>query len=1320
MSAEQGAKEPGIFDSRARLRSTLVIFLAAIEQTACLKCLSCSGRRPLSKNPPSMKPLAIATTFLLGIALVAAEPRFLFDFNGMSTGANLIAQIDDSPNASGGWVGKSGVPQVIADDLIAPAGTNYALAPSLTAGRMRATRTDNAFRGQFHRVTSSAGVMWVSALIRAVDQSAAAVVIEGADTANDQGYTLQNKAGFGIRPDATAGNTELFWSENLISMAANQRVMLPVDYSGQTVLVVARIAFGAAGKNVDLWVNPVLTRAVDLGTTGILEATTTRTSMSWVGAGAVNTGLVGYTVEFDNLAFSNAASEEIAFAEIAGLPLPPEPPVLPGRIALDLDFNDLAPGVLRDRPDDSPQVLGAWTGISQIPLVEAGDLIAPTATRYAASSHGIAGRVMLARSDNLYRGQFHRVAAGDGPTWFSALIRAADGSAAAVVIDGNADDATLGGKAGFGIRPDAATGSTALFWSDDLGSMAGAAVATIPSDFSGQTVLVVGRIDLKASGSEVDLWLNPTLATRTALFAAVDLRATSSRSRLDWIGFGVVDDGDSAYEAAFDNLRFCNDSDEDRSFAHVTGVVPPPFLGQADVNGNGLTDLSELAHPGLSDLAPAGDEDRDGLSNAEEGVARTDPFSADSVLRATRIRPNAEGGSYEFAFTSVPGVRYRISASADLATWSQLGNPVIATSANTTVMLPLAALPAAESSFVRAEVAAAVDADGDGLEDALELFLGFDPNHAASVRDAASGGDLQQYVQLMSGGSVAGGLFGASSAGVPSDEQASRFLAQASFGPTMSKIAGLKALGPDAYEKWIDAQLAVPPSFLRSYIDLLTSRMASDAAATNYTVFPHFVTPQTSFAMYRENVNTVWMRQALFAPDELRQRTAWALSQIVVVGPQCNSYGIAAADWYDTVIRNSLGSYRTLLYEIAVHPWMGWYLSHIGNRKANPDLNQMPDENFAREIMQLFSIGLWELNMDGTRKLDAEGRPIPTYDSDDIEQLARVFTGLDLQAGATGQGAYAVAPMRMIDSRHDIGDAVSVSVYGAAEKNFLGASLPSFANDPGRTGLDDVNDAVDILINHPSCPPFVCTNLIQHLVTSNPTPAYVGRVSAVFADDGNGTRGNLAAVIKAILLDPEARDFAASLDPVAGRLKEPMLRTVAVARAFGAGSATPALHDLTGIQFWSPAKESVFSDFLEYPFEYPSVFNFYEPGYSRPGEIRDLGLFSPEFEIMNALTATTVPNRLWSFVRNGFHNGNPAVTPSFKLELDPLRGLTPDTGRLLDRVNLLLCHGSLSPEGRVRMRETIDHWIASDANWKDRADLAIYLALVSPDGAVLK
>ena len=1274
-------------------------------------------QNPLVFQPKPFPSLIAALAVAAGGAGGAfAEPQFQFDFNDLSIDV-LHDQVDDSPNSIGAWIGKSSVPQVVAGNLAAPAGLNYALAPAGSAGHVLATRTDTAFRGQFHRVEGAAGVMWISALIQAADRSAAAVVIDGGSTNTAEGWTLQNKGGFGIRPDAAAGTTELFWSDNLVDLTSNQGVTLPVDSSDQTVLVIARIDFGADGDEVDLWLNPTLVDAATLGNAGDLEATTSYAGVDWVGMGAVNNGLVGYTVAFDNLVFSNAANEEAAFAAVTGLPEPPSDPTGPGIVTVDFDFDGMSPGSLNGQDDDSPDVLGSWTGTSQVPMVVEASLAAPASTNYGGGASGFPRRVSIARNDTVYRAQFHQIHPAEGVMWFSTLIRAGDGVAAAVVIDGNADNTDLAGMTGFGIEPDAGAGTTTLFWSDDLSSLAGAQSVVLPDDLSGQTALIVGRIDFSAALNEIDLWVNPALASREELPPGGDLEASTARDRIDWIGIGVVDNGIVGFGASFDNLRFSNDPDEDAAFAQVTRSLPPAVAGTADVNGNGISDLAEITYPGLSDLPPDGDADGDGSSNAEEALARTDPFDANSQLRALGFGVDPPS---TFDFTSVPGVAYQIRASTDLVDWQPQGDVVTATDFSTSVEIVFTDV---ERLFVRAQVIDAPDSDGDGLEDALETYLGFATDRPDSVRAAANGGDFQQFVNLMSGGSTGGGRFGENLPGIPSQEQASRFLAQASFGPTLGKISSLRALGPGAYEKWIDAQLATNPNYLRSYIDLLVARMASDAAGSGSSanpIFPHYVTQQTSFAMFRENVNTAWMRHALFAPDELRQRMAWALSQIVVIGPRCNSYGIAAADWYDTVIRHSFGNYRDLLYDISVHPWMGWYLSHLGNRKADPSINRLPDENFAREIMQLFSIGLWELNMDGTPKLDAAGERIPTYDNSDIEQLARVFTGLDLQAGVGGQAAYAAAPMRMIESRHDTGDTVSTSVYGAPEKTFLGASLPAFADDPGRSGLDDVSDAVDILIDHPSCPPFIAKNLIQHFVTSNPSPAYVGRVATVFADDGNGVRGNLAATIKAILLDPEARDLSSALDPESGRLKGPMLRTVSVARAFDAGAATPALHDLSGIQFWSPRKATVFSDFLEYPFEYPSVFNFYEPGYSRPGEVRDRELLSPEFEIMNALTATTVPNRLWSFVQDGFHDGNPGVTPDFKLQLEPVQDLSEDAELLLDHINLLLCHGSLSPAGRAVMRDALEYWTPGTGEWRNRTELAIFLALISPDCAVLK
>ncbi|MEM7603463.1 MAG: DUF1800 family protein, partial [Verrucomicrobiota bacterium] len=571
---------------------------------------------------------------------------------------------------------------------------------------------------------------------------------------------------------------------------------------------------------------------------------------------------------------------------------------------------------------------------------------------------------------------------------------------------------------GFGIHPDSVSGTTEVFWSDNLVDLNSNTSLVLPTDYSNQTVLLVLRIDFGASTDEVDLWVNPILTDAATLGTTGDLEASTSYSSVTWVGAGMVNTGITGYTVEFDNLLLSNEPDEEAAFAHVTGIIPGPVYGSADVNANGLPDLAEIFHPGITEVSLSVDSDGDGHSNFDEATARTDPFDAQSFLESLSLATAATSGDeVDFTFSSVAGVSYQIEVSDSLESWTPVGPALLASGPQTMVTLSRASFPDSETAFLRAIVLPSIDSDGDGLEDALERYLGFDPYDSASVRSSASGGDLQQFVNLVQGANPDGGAFGPSPAGIPSEEQASRFLAQASFGPTIESINELRSLGPDAYEHWIDQQLASNPNFLRSYIDLLVARMNSDASVSGGGInptFPHFVTQQTSFAMFRENVNTVWMRQALFAPDQLRQRVAWALSQIVVIGPRCNSYGIAAADWYDTVIEHSFGNYRDLLYDIATHPWMGWYLSHLGNRKADPTINRMPDENFAREIMQLFSIGLWQLNMDGTRQLDSSGEPIPTYSNEDIIQLARVFTGMELQTGVGGQAAYSVAPMRML------------------------------------------------------------------------------------------------------------------------------------------------------------------------------------------------------------------------------------------------------------------------------------------------------------------
>lgn len=769
-------------------------------------------------------------------------------------------------------------------------------------------------------------------------------------------------------------------------------------------------------------------------------------------------------------------------------------------------------------------------------------------------------------------------------------------------------------------------------------------------------------------------------------------------------------------------------------------VDPPPTgPAPADLNQNGIPDLAELTIPLIAQYPPAGDTDGDGQSNADELVAGTDPFDAESTFGEVALAYlTGTPDQVDFTFATVPGVRYTIEISETLAanSWTTLTPEVTASEQETTLSYDPATLPITEARcFFRAGILPSLDSDSDGLEDALELYLGFGINSAASVRAASEGGDYAQLYQLLHGANPNGGLMNETTPGIPSEEQAARFLNQATFGATPEKIDALRLLGNNAYEFWIDQQLALPAnSFASPYLDLTSARRLTDYNTNDWDQFAHKVDFQSYWADYLENLQTVWMRLALFAPDELRQRVAWGLSQIFVAGPDSFSHARGQAEWYDTCIRNATGNYRTLLFEIAVNPWMGIYLSHEGNEKADPSLNQLPDENFAREIMQLFSIGLWELNNDGTRRLDFNSKPIPSYTNDDITQVARVFTGLKRnfsEFGGNSQDIFSTAPMLMKDNLHDKGDTVMVGVYGVAEKTFLQspfytpASLPAFENDPGRTGMDDVNDTIDILFNHPNTPPFISKRLIQHLVTSNPSPDYVERVANVFIDDGTGTRGNLAAVVKGIFLDDEARGASAMLASNSGRLKAPMLRLTNLCRIFEVGIATPSIDDLSGIQAWNPSMSALQEDFKQAPHQYPSVFNFYEPGYSRPGEISDSELVSPEFQILDSASSITLPNRIWQFFSNGhLHTPHPdaaATTPNTDFQFSVLSTFADDTDALLDKLNTLLCQGQMKALSRSQIASAVDGaYPASAANRVDRIKLATYLVTISHDGAVLK
>jgi uncharacterized protein (DUF1800 family) len=550
----------------------------------------------------------------------------------------------------------------------------------------------------------------------------------------------------------------------------------------------------------------------------------------------------------------------------------------------------------------------------------------------------------------------------------------------------------------------------------------------------------------------------------------------------------------------------------------------------------------------------------------------------------------------------------------------------------------------------------------------------------------------------------------------PGSKAAVRFLYQAAFGPSADSSADVDVIPQNAqslmavgFDSWINTQFARPVGKHQPYIDYLIRVKKG--------------------SVYSDSRVLSWWRRAMEVPslypgalpqssDVLRQRVGFALSEIMVISDfvdELANQPSGMTNYYDMLLKHSFGNFRTLLHDVAIHPCMGIYLNHLGNDKGEPDHPTeptFPDENFAREIMQLFSIGLWELNNDGTRKLDEQGQPIPTYDNDDIMAMAQVMTGFSW-GGKKGTNFYwsesnYKEPMRMYDEFHEL----------RAKTLLNGVTLPArTASDPdkGTAGLADFNAAIDCLFNHPSCPPFICRQLIQKLVTSNPTPAYVGRVSAAFIDNGKGVRGDMKAVIRAILLDTEARDPAMLSYDDYGKMKEPYLRTANLVRAFNAkaGNGNYQLSYLRSIHAMEPMSS-------------PSVFNFFKPGFSPAGEINDAGLVAPEFQILNDVTSLSVPNYYFNvFEYNSFNRWASAVAaenvrPQISVELS----LYNDVPKLLRRLDMALTGGTLPNEQHQLIREAVESindtmygWV-QDGWKKERIRMAIYLIATTPEAGI--
>jgi uncharacterized protein (DUF1800 family) len=505
-----------------------------------------------------------------------------------------------------------------------------------------------------------------------------------------------------------------------------------------------------------------------------------------------------------------------------------------------------------------------------------------------------------------------------------------------------------------------------------------------------------------------------------------------------------------------------------------------------------------------------------------------------------------------------------------------------------------------------------------------------------------------------------------------SPEEAARFLSQASLGADWDEIQRTAAIG---VEGWLDEQFQRPIGYHQPYLDERVRQ---------------------GLEVNRDHRRWIWWEQVMTGPDPLRQRIALALSELLVVSDNLSSVGDnpqGLANYYDMLLENAFGNYRDLLYDVTRHPIMGVYLSHLKNEKSTT-AGRFPDENYAREIMQLFSIGLFLLNPDGSHVLDGTGQPIPTYDNGDITEFARIFTGFSFDSpGPSFREGRPVwtSPMRMFQRFHDTG-----------EKHLLrGKYVPA-----GQPGLQDIDDAIDNLFEHPNVGPFVGRRLIQRLVTSNPSPAYLTRVSSAFNDNGSGVRGDMQAVIRAVLLDPEARELPDIGEIHQGRLKESFLRRISLARAFNASNL------MLSFPISDPGAHI---SFAQRPLSSPTVFNFFLPDYQPQGEIADADLVAPEFQILTTLTAISSANALRSQV-DGTMNSDPSFSMQVRLNLTDEIGIAMDAHSLVERLDLLLMHGRMSPP----MQAVLIQAIQQLPDPVDRVKMAVHLISISPEYCVLR
>ena len=510
------------------------------------------------------------------------------------------------------------------------------------------------------------------------------------------------------------------------------------------------------------------------------------------------------------------------------------------------------------------------------------------------------------------------------------------------------------------------------------------------------------------------------------------------------------------------------------------------------------------------------------------------------------------------------------------------------------------------------------------------------------------------------------------------DTQAAAFLMSSTFGPTAASIKTLESQGRSA---WIQSQLALPVNSILEGMNL----PFADTSTSRWETVP------------RER----WYSRAVLGEDQLRQRAAFSLSQIFVVSTEPRDWLFKShlhARHMDIMQEGAFGNYRDLMEDVTYSPLMGLWLTYIGNAKADPDTGSVPDENYAREIMQLFTIGLVELNQDGTPKLDANGEQIEVYTNEDIKELAKVFTGLwwantgfGVDLGRPAIEAIDILPMEMTEAQHS-----------SFSKSFLGETIPA-----GTPGNQSITMALDILFEHPNLAPFVSKQLIQRTTTSNPSPAYVRRVVQAFETGlytlpdgqttGTGKRGDLAPVWSAVLLDPEAVDESRLTDNTYGKLREPLVRFLHWAR----------YANVTNIEVTNAPllrNGATTGSIGQTPYRSPSVFNYYRPGYVAGGtDAAAAGLVSPEMQITHTATAVTYANFM---ANHTMRSGNGIWTGNYESALE----FSGDTDAIIDHLDLVLTAGRMTEVTRERVREVYE-----SVGHADGVRLATQLIVMSPE-----